>query len=147
MKSATYVFATLHGCIRLTGSSATSEFRFSLNLIHHEYILHLLAADRNKPTLTITQIRCCRPISLARRKKASAGRSCSRDPQGPVSGTLASAPALRQMRPVFRRRRQDCTVRRDSRDRAERPAGGVCELRRHPPFPPERSPVYRGQGR
>src|ERR1700730_19466825 len=55
MKSATYVFATLHGCIRLTGSSATSEFRFSLNLIHHEYILHLLAADRNKPTLTITQ--------------------------------------------------------------------------------------------
>jgi len=32
--------------IRLTGSSATSEFRFSLNLIHHEYIFHLLAADR-----------------------------------------------------------------------------------------------------
>jgi hypothetical protein len=32
--------------IRLTGSSAASEFRFSLNLIHHEYIFHLLAADR-----------------------------------------------------------------------------------------------------
>ena len=32
--------------IRLTGSSATSEFRFSLSLIYHEYIFHLLAADR-----------------------------------------------------------------------------------------------------
>jgi len=51
--------------------------------------------EGNKSTLIVRRISCCRPILLARRKKASAGRSCSKDPQDLVSGMLASAPALR----------------------------------------------------
>src|SRR5256885_11814375 len=60
-------------------------------------------------------------------------------PRGLVGHTFPSAPALRHTRPVSRKRKPDCSARRDSLDPDELLAGGAAVLLRPHRFLPAHS--------